>query len=580
MRRRLGLLLVLLTATGAAATDPTPPPLPEASYRFSVLMDQWRPRLEPSDALRHPVSITRDDTVEHVTLQDAIAIALENNPGIAASRLEPTRVSADILNAQSQFDYVLGGDVQVWGEAHIPNASTLTGVDTTVERERFYNVSLAKMFRTGTQFRTDFINPRTTSNASFVQLSPQYAPELRFSVVQPLLRDFGWNFSYLIVRVAENFADAALYQYEADLADFVLAVVDAYWNVVGARQNVEVRRESLQLAERTVQENEARVRVGLLAPVAVLEAQAQAKARETDVIVADNLLKTARLRLAQLAYFRPQGTVLPRMLEPSEQGQPEGIHIDEDAALVTAMAERPEVLASASAVKARQYDQRIASNHLLPRFDLVGSYGLLGLSGTNQEGPPRCFDVDVDGDPTTPPTAVCAEPSEPSPFTGNKSRAYDRLVSGDWNRYAVGFRVQIPIANAQGRADQARSRVALNQAELRHRELLSNVTLEVRDTAADLEATQQAIETSRVARELAEENLRNQEKRHEVGMATTKDLLDFQTQLTEARFTEVQARVRHAVAVARWRRAQGQLLSHYQIVVENKRRSTPWFAKF
>jgi len=140
--------------------------------------------------------------------------------------------------------------------------------------------------------------------------------------------------------------------------------------------------------------------------------------------------------------------------------------------------------------------------------------------------------------------------------------------------------VQIPLANAQGRAEQSRSRVALNQAELRHRQLLSNVTLEVRDTSADIEATQQAIETSRVARELAEENLRNQEKRHEVGMATTKDLLDFQTQLTEARFTEVQARIRHAVALARWRRAQGHLLSHYQVVLENPKRSTPWFAQF
>ena len=139
---------------------------------------------------------------------------------------------------------------------------------------------------------------------------------------------------------------------------------------------------------------------------------------------------------------------------------------------------------------------------------------------------------------------------------------------------------QIPIANAQGRADQARSRVALNQAELRHRQLLSSVTLEVRDTSADVEASQQAIETSRVARELAEENLRNQEKRHEVGMATTKDLLDFQTQLTEARFREVQARVRHAVAIARWRRAQGRLLAEYQIVIEHPKRGTPWFARF
>jgi outer membrane protein len=572
-------LLVLLAAPAARAADPSPPPLPESPFRYSVLMEQWRPEPEPSDVLRHPGGITRDETIERVTVKDAIAIALENNPGIAASRLEPTRVSADVLGAQAQFDPLLGGELR-WGEAYIPNASTLTGVNTTVQRERQYDASLAKLFRSSTQFRVDFLNPRTTSNASFVQLSPQYAPELRFSIVQPLLRDFGWDFSYMIVRVAEQFADAALYQYEADLADFVLEVIDAYWNLVGARENVEVQRESLRLAERTVQENEARVRVGLLAPVAVLEAQAQAKARETDLIVADNLLKTARLRLAQLAFFRPNGTVLPRMLEPSEDAHPEGIHIDEDAALVAALADRPEILASASAVQAHQYDERVASNRLLPRFDVVGSYGLLGLSGTNQEGPPRCFDADTDNDPSTPPIPVCAQPSAPSPYTGSQARAYDRLGSGNWYDYTIGFRVQIPIANAQARADQARSRIALDQAELRHRQLLSTVTLEVRDTSADVEASQQAIETTRVARELAEENLRNQEKRHEVGMATTKDLLDFQTQLTQQRFAEVQARVRHAIAVARWRRAQGVLLAHYQIVVEHRKRSTPWFAKF
>jgi outer membrane protein TolC len=573
---RVGVLCLLLAAPFAVrADDVTPPPLPEAPFRFSVLMEQWRPVPEPSEVLRHPGAITRDDTIEHVTLKEAIAIALENNPGIAASRLEPTRVSADVLAAQAQFDPWLGGEFG-WGEANVPNASSLAGTTTTVTRERQYDASLAKLFRSSTQLRIDFLNDRTTSNASFVQLSPQYAPELRFSVVQPLLRDFGWDFSYMVVRVAEKYAAASLYQYEADLADFVLTVVDAYWNVVGARENVEVQRESLELAQRTVQENEARVRVGLLAPVAVLEAQAQAKARETDVIVAENLLKTSRLRLAQLAYFRPNGTVLPRMLEPSEDGQPEGIHIDEDAALVAALAERPEILASASAVEARQYDERVTSNQLLPRFDIVGSYGLLGLSGTNQQGPPRCFDLD--GDPGTPP--ICIEPADPSPFAGSKSRAYDRLGSGNYDAYNVGLRVQIPIANAQARADQSRSRVALDQAELRHRQLLSTVTLEVRDSAADVEASQEAIETSRVARELAEENLRNQEKRHEVGMATTKDLLDFQTQLTEARFIEVQARVRHAIAVARWRRAQGQLLSQYQIVVENTQRSTPWFAKF
>jgi outer membrane protein TolC len=573
MRAAVVALTVLLGgAVVARATDPSPPPLPEAPFRFSVLMDQWRALPEPSDVLRHPGGITRDDVVEHVTLKETIGIALENNPGVAAARLEPTRVSTDVLGAQSQFDPLLGGDFS-WARADVPNANSLAGTLTTITRERQYDASLQKLFRTGTQFRVDFLNDRFTSNASFVELSPEYSPELRFSVVQPLLRDFGWDFSYTIVRVAERLAEASVFQYEADLADFVLAVIDAYWNVVGARENLAVREEALALAERTVDENEARVNVGLLAPVAVLEAKAQAAARETDLIVAENAAKTSRLRLAQLAFFRPNGTVLPRMLEPDDTTGVEGIHIDEDAALAAAFAERPEILASARGVEARQFEERITGNSLLPRFDLVGSYGLFGLSGKPQPTDARCFLLS-DG------SQVCTTPGPPSQFAGSESRAYDRLASGDYDTYSIGFRVQIPIANAAARADHARSRVALDQAELRHRQLLSNVTLEVRDTSAEVEATQQALETTRVARELAEENLRNQEKRHEVGMATTKDLLDFQTQLTEARFSEVQARVRHAVAIARWRRAQGRLLAEYQIVIEHPKRGTPWFARF
>ena len=64
-------------------------------------------------------------------------------------------------------------------------------------------------------------------------------------------------------------------------------------------------------------------------------------------------------------------------------------------------------------------------------------------------------------------------------------------------------------------------------------------------------------------------------------MATTKDLLDFQTRLTSARAAEVQAKIDYTLAVARWRRAQGHLLSHYQIMVEHPGRpATPWFAWF
>ena len=64
-------------------------------------------------------------------------------------------------------------------------------------------------------------------------------------------------------------------------------------------------------------------------------------------------------------------------------------------------------------------------------------------------------------------------------------------------------------------------------------------------------------------------------------MATTKDLLDFQQRLTQARVDQVQANFDYSLAVAAWRRAQGTLLERYHVVLEHpKHRPAPWFAKF
>lgn len=578
-------LLAVALATPVRAEGPSP--APPSPFRFSVLSDQWQTQLDANPALDIPSTITRDDEIQRVTLKEAIAIALENNPGIAARRLEPTRVQQDVLEAQGVFDPVLDSQV-LYSKIVTPNPSALSGIVTSKIETRSADVGLRKLMRTGTRLDIDFLNERLDNNARFIQLRPQYTPQLGFSVVQPLLRDFGWDFSYLVVRAAERTADAAYYQYEADLSDFVVNVIIAYWAVVGRREAVEVRREAMVLAERTVTENQARVDVGLLAPVSVLEAQADAKSREEQLLVAQNDLTIARQRLAQLAFFRPNASFVPRTLEPVEAADREDVQPEVDESLATALQERPEIAASSKGVEVRQINERITGNQLLPRLDIVGGYNVNGLAGTNRPtsiGASNLFLSDRDvGGCTMLAVNVYSCPQntdDRSPFGGPRRDAYRRLTSGDFESYNFGVQLEVPIDNATAKARNTRSKIELNQAELNHRQLLSDVTLEVRQTVSDVLTSRQRIDTSRVASELAEENLRNQTKRHEVGMATTKDLLDFQTRLTEARAAEIQSQIDHAIALARWRRAEGQLLQHFQIIIDRPGVTpTPWFAWF
>ncbi len=590
-------IVVVAVAMASICAAETSTDLTRTPLRWSVLPEQWRPADLRSLALAVPMPITRDEQIERVTLKDTIALALENNPGIAAQRLEPKRQAAGVLGAQAEYDPTFSGELQSV-QTTSPSASSLSGINTVNVDQRTANFHLFKTFRTGTLATIDFLNDRLDNSARFNTLRPEYVPQLNLSLVQPLLRNFGWDFSYLVVRVAQETADAAVYQYQAQLADFVESVIETYWNVVRARENVEVQRESKALADKTVEENQARVRVGLLPPVAVLEARADAASREQDVLTAENNLDIARQQLAQLAYYRPDGTFVPRTLEPVEEVALEEIKINLDDTLAIALAERPEIAASARGVQVQMLNERVAGNALLPRLDLVGSYGVNGLSGTARGqafqfySPTNVSDAKTMTTCTrlTPPIVTpgitysfsCSTPTRAaSQFTGSRSEAYERLTSNDFRSYSFGVQFEVPLSNAAARSQYVQTRISRDESELNHRQLLSQVTLQARQAVANVTTARKSIETTRLARELAEENLYNQEKRHEVGMATTKDLLDFQARLTAARSIEVSAKTDYAVAVAQWRRAQGRLLEHYQVVVEQPgKHPAPWFARF
>ena len=395
------------------------------------------------------------------------------------------------------------------------------------------------------------------------------------------------------MRVAERTAEGALLPVRGQRSPTSCEqVIDAYFAVMGARANLQVLREAEALAQRTVDENKARVKVGLLPPVAILEAQADASraARRRDpgrepargVAAAAG----AALLLPPRRHLRAAHARAGRV-----RGHRGGARRPRRDARRRAGGSGPEIHASAKGVQARQLNERIASNALLPRLDVVGGYGVNGLAGKDRADANRPASSSSSARRTSAtasssaPAPTCAitvtTGTPPSPFAGTKGDAFDRMAPAASRPTTSACSSRCRSTTPPPRRSHTRSRIELNQSELNHRELLSQVTLEVRQSVADVLSSRQRIDASRVARELAEENLRSQQKRYEVGMATTKDLLDFQQRLTSARAAEVQANFDYAGRVAAWRRAQGTLLEQYHIVLEHpKLKPAPWFAKF
>jgi outer membrane protein TolC len=586
-RQCIAVVLILLATTrGAFAAEPAAPGITslaealgakeivdtESSARREQEFEErpWLPQVFSHQWVYRAPDVRVPDTggdsgePARLTLAEAVHQALLHNPEVAAQRLTPLRVRQDVKSAEAIFDPIITGAVNK-DRRKAPNSSALSGVRVNVQENFNADLGFQKLLRTGGDFRIDFTNNRFVSNARFQGLIPQYEPNLVFSLNQPLLRNFGLNFAYLLVDVTRLDSEAAAWTYRAQLADFVKRVIQAYWIVVYTRQNLEVQKQSLELARQTLRENNERVRVGLLAPVAVKEAESQAAAREQEVIVANNQLDNALQLLRQIVYLqKDERSFVPRPIEPVEAPRVTPVAVDGDAALALALDRRPEVRAQTLDVQSKQITARVRENQLLPRVDFVGNIGLNGLSG----------DAVPVVDPSTGQTVQ-------TPFDGPYWEALDRLTSRDFYSYMAGVEVEIPIFNAAAKAEYAKAKIDVSQSQLTRRQLFSTITLEVSTAVNDVIANMKRIESARVARELAEENLRNQQKRLEVGIATTKDVLDFQDDLTQARGVELQAATDYNISLAELARAQGLLLDQYSVVIEVPgEHFTPWWAKF
>ena len=554
---RLTLMLVIFAAALAEAQQippaaefhGTPPPI-------KLLQDQWQSL--PATVSRYSLDFLRTAEREAVqlSLKDAILSGLKNNPGIEVERLDPLRTAEQTLNEQSIFDPSLNLEfrktysVDPYGTAASP---FFQPVQTSENRD--WNLSLSKLFITGTQLDLSFLNNRFVGSLPGQVLRPQYLPRLGFALNQPLLRDFGWGLTTIFVRISENREEVSVLGYRAKLAQLVQRIVESYWNVVFAADSVRVQEKSVELAEALLKNAEAKVRVGAFASVAVTEARAEKARREEQLIVARNNVDVAKATLRLTLNVNPDQAFLPRRVEPTDAPSVDEISVDRQHSLEQAMLQRPEVQAAALNIHNKELQLRYAENQLLPRLDLKAGAGLTGIAGD-------------------------LKPGSMNPFPGSYGTSLDRL-NGDFYNYSVGVVLQIPLGNGQAQSKHSQARIELTQEKARQRDLVNQIILEVDRAASDVGSGFKRIQTARLAKELAEENLRLQEKRFQIGLTTQKDVIDFQSRFIDAQSTELRALTDYNTAIAKLKLAEGTLLESYNIKIDGlKKDAEPWWAKF
>lgn len=490
----------------------------------------------------------REDQVKLLSLQDAIALALQNNLDIEAFR-EGVQISQYGLFALRGFyDITSSADVG-YRSATTPTSSVLSGGRTgsLTSKSLFYNFStFQNVESTGGSYLITFDNSRLTTSNTFAQLSPQYNANLTFQFTQPLLRNFTTDINRRQIQLAKKSLDLSDSQFRQRVIEIINQVQRAYWDLVFAIENEEIARESVRLTQTQLENNQKMVEAGTLAPIELRSTEAALESRKVDVISALQSITTAENLLKGLIMKDPNDQMWYSQIDPTDQPQfgQSTFNLEESTRL--AFTNRPELDQMRLQVEQKQIDIDFFKNQTKPQVDLVALYTNTGLAGAPVQS------LDLDGNPQT---------AEVLPrFQGGFVRSIRNLIGQDFRTYQVGVSISFPWRNRTAEGNLGRTLAEARQLDARQRQLVQTVQIDVRNALQSVEAARQRFEAARAARLAAEAQLAGEVEKFRAGLSTNFLVLQYQTDLAVARGNEVRALTDYNKSLADLQRVTGMTL--------------------
>ena len=532
-RHAIGATALLLAATTAGAQTP--------ENIIADLVAQASARLT---AVQTPGAGPRVD----LTLEDAIARALERNLDLAVQRLNPQVF--DLNLAQQLAAYRPTFDTAFSNNSRTnPSSTQLDGGESVVSDTVVFNTGLTQAVGWGGgRYEVNLNNNRSSSTNFFTSFNPSYRSTVQASYTQPLLRGFKIDTTRQQIQVTQINRDIADIDLRQTITNTVSAVRNAYWDLVYATQTLAVQQQALELAEALVRDNEARVEIGTLAPIDVVQARSEAAARRQTLAQAEQALATAELVLKQLIVGGTRDEYWGATLNPVDLPTLDPDPIDLQMALRRALDERTDLARSRRQLDINDVNLSAMRNNTLPSVDLVGSYQLQGQGGT------RFLRTGLGGDVTT-------------EIPGGISDAFNQLLDAQFPVWTVQLNISYPIGQSAADAAYARARLQTQQVQAQLRQLELQVATEVTNAVVQIQAIDRRIDAATAARELTEEQLAAEQSRFEAGLTTNFFVVQAQRDLATAQDAELRAILDQQKALIELDRVQRTSLSQAGISI-------------
>lgn len=614
-----------------AAAGTTPPPAPaipvslglskhsyvNGAHSFPTLIAPYTPiRIDAPNLTNSPrIDQLIHDNKLQITLQDAVELALENSLDIAVARYSPWIADTDILRTKAggQGRGTQGADFGTSAANITPNnpfvsydptitaaaeldsrttavnnpflsgtgvgANTLTGLHSHAS---IFNLGYSQSFSPGTTVNLAWDNTRSSSGSLANFFNPSVQSSLTAGFSQQLLNGFGTFVGRRNIMISKNNRKIADLVFMAQAITTVTNTINAYWELVYAREAVKVQQQAVAVSDKLFNDNKKQLEIGTMAPLDVTRAESEVASDRQNLIVAqttqlqdEQILKNAMSKnplATNLINVEIIPLDLPVPIEAVENSSFE-------AAIQEAFMKRPDIQEQDINLKNAGIEVRTTRNALLPTLTLSAQYSSSGLAGNSPiTGPTPIITagapiVDSAGNPVTVNgTPIFQQVSTPT-ITGISQQGFgtaqNQVFSNQFPDYFASLNLYLPLRNRSAQADNARATLTQRQLETQLQQLRNAALLDVRNTYIALQQDRARVDAAIKARELQKQTFEAEQKKYTLGASTVYNVILTQRDYVTAQGTELRALSDLVEAKANFERAVGRTLEVNRVTIAN-----------
>jgi HAE1 family hydrophobic/amphiphilic exporter-1 len=514
-----------------------------------------------------------------LTLKDAVALALKNNLEIEIERSNTASSRQAIRAAEGVFDPVLQFQPGIESR-NTPTASVLQGAGGKLSESLLtQNMYLRGLLPWGgSSYHLDFENGRTSTTNTFATLNPLRTSRFLLGFTLPLVRGREIDRGRTEIRIRRKEAEVSDTDFELRAIDVISRVEQAYWDLVAARQDVEVKADGVRWAREQLARNQRMIDSGALAPVELSASEAELQRRIDTWHSAVGLVTEVENQLKVMLSNDRSDAIWNDAMIPTEIGAPEIPDTDDVRAAVSqAIAQRRETVQVRLRQEANDIQKRLNVNLTKPQVNLVASYWNLGVGGsiTSVDNPFSLSQIVLferlnllsraQGLPPLPPPSFGSLPDN---LVGGYGTALANMFGGSYQSAQVGVALDLNLRNRTAEANLAESTIAERRLKLEQARVEQAIEAQVRNALQAIQTAKQRIAAAEASERAAKEKLDSEVRLFQTGESTNFLVLTRQNEFLDSRRRAVVARLDLNKAVARYEQAVGTTLKSHGVAVQ------------